>query len=42
VNYMWKEFVVRSRVVEHVGVSSVNIHGSQSIVFTIEQNICAV
>jgi hypothetical protein len=35
VNYMWKEFIVGSRVVERVGI---NIHGSQSIVFTIEQN----
>ena len=39
VNCMWKESIVGSRVVEHVGVSSINIHGSQSIVFTTEQNI---
>ena len=38
VNYMWKEFTGGSRVVEHVGVSSINIHGSQSIVFTVAQN----
>jgi len=39
VNCILKESIVESRVVEHVGVSSINIHGSQSIVFTIEQNI---
>jgi hypothetical protein len=38
VRNMWKEFAVGSRVVKRISFSSISIYGSQSVVFTIEQN----